>query len=39
VAREDIDNDNSVDFSYSFLQFARQSEWKTVKMRPHITIL
>jgi dihydrofolate reductase len=26
VAREDIDNDNSVDFSYSFLQFARQSE-------------
>ena len=24
VAREDIENDASVDFSYSFLQFARQ---------------
>jgi dihydrofolate reductase len=39
VAREDIDNDSSVDFSYSFLQFARQTDKKTVKMYGQTIIL
>lgn len=39
AAREDIDNDPSVDFSYSFLQFARQTDEKTVKMYGQTIIL
>ena len=39
AAREDIDNDPSVDFSYSFLQFARQTDEKTVKMYRQTIIL
>lgn len=39
VAREDIDDDPSVDFSYSFLQFARQTDEKTVKMYGQTIIL
>ncbi|MDP3009771.1 MAG: dihydrofolate reductase [Methylococcales bacterium] len=39
VAREYIDDDPSVDFSYSFLQFARQTDEKTVKMYGQTIIL